>query len=123
MGISWIEARGRNFKQTADVDIRYGKKSNQFTFVFTQGALATKLKNTERILLGIDDSLTRIYFAPVSEKLGYKVTGDRTHKPTVFVTATKFAAMISPSAISGTYNLKYDEVEKLHYISIGALPR
>lgn len=122
MGINWIEAKGRNFKQTADVDIRYGKKSNQLAFAFTQGALATKLKNTERILIGVDDSLTRIYFAPVQERLGYKVTGDTKHKPMVFVTATKFD-MISPSAISGTYNLKYDEVEKLHYISIGALPR
>ena len=122
MGINWIEARGRNFKQTADVDIRYGKKSNQLTFTFTQGALATKLKNTERILLGVDDSNTRIYFAPVAEKLGYKVTGDTKHKPIVFVKADRFDT-ISPSAISGTYNLKYDEVEKLHYISIGALPR
>lgn len=122
MAINWIEARGRNFKQTADVDIHYGKKSNQLTFVFTQGALATKLKNTERIMFGVDDSLTRLYFAPVEAKLGHKVTGDRAHKPTVFVKASKFD-MVSPSAISGTYNLKYDEVEKLYYISIGALPR
>lgn len=122
MAISWIEAKGKNYRQTADVDIRYGKKSNQLTFVFTQGAYATKLKNTERVMLGVDDSLTRIYFAPVTEKLGYKVTGDTKHKPTIFVKATKFD-MVSPSAISGTYNLKYDELEKLHYISIGALPR
>ena len=122
MAINWIEARGKNRNQTADVDIHYGKKSNQLTFAFTQGAVATKLKNTERVMLGLDDSLTRLYFAPVTERLGHKITGDTKHKPTVYVKASRFG-MVSPSAISGTYNLKYDEVEKLYYISIGALPR
>lgn len=127
MAISWIEARGKNKRQTADVEVNYGKKTGQYLFNFTQGAHATKFKNTERIMVGANDSLTRIYFCPVKEKLGYKVCEPpRSVKRVVAISGAKMSAMfpaLSPSSVIGTYDLKYDEVEKLYYISIGALPR
>lgn len=127
MAISWIESKGKVCRQTADVDINYGKKSNQYSFNFTQGAHATKLKNADRVMVGANDTLTRIYFCPVVERIGYKVVNKgRGTKRTIFISGVKMSATfptLSPSAIIGTYDLKYDEVEKLYYISIGALPR
>ena len=126
MGINWISARGLTTNQTADLEVRYHKgKINRYSFAFTQGALATKLKNKERVMVGVNNSATRLYFAPVDEKQGYKVVKNA-RKAIVFVSGKKMAATcptLSPSSVIGTYDLKYDEVEKLYYISIGALPR
>ena len=126
MGINWINTRARSVKLEADLEVFYGKKSDQYTFSFSKGALATKLCNAPRIMIGADDSFTRLYFAPVTEKVGYKVTDARGLRGRLYVTGKKVAETfptINPSTIIGTYNLKYDPIEDLHYISIGALPR
>lgn len=128
MGINWLVARGKVTNQTADLDIAYSKGKNpQFSFGFTKGAYATKLKNAERILVGMNDDETRLYFAPSEGKLGYKsVTKPTSTKVYLFVTATKMESAyptLPPSSVVGTYDLKFDEREKLYFISIGALPR
>ena len=114
--------------QTADLDVAYSKgKCPQFSFGFTKGAHATKLKNAERVLIGMNDDETRLYFAPSEGKLGYKVvTKPTSTKVYLFVTATKMESAyptLPPSSVIGTYDLKFDEREKLYFISIGALPR
>ena len=70
MGINWISSTGRATNQTADLEVRYSNgKVKQYAFTFTQGAHATKLKNAERLMVGANDSLTRLYFAPVNENM------------------------------------------------------
>lgn len=128
MGITWLVTHGKTAKQTADLEVAYSKgKYPQYGFNFSKGAYATKLKNAERILIGMNEDETRMYFAPAEGKLGYKVTGKPTaNKVYVFISASKMESAyptLPPSAVVGTYDLKLDEREKLYYISIGALPR
>lgn len=128
MGITWLVTYGKTAKQTADLEVCYSKgKCPQFSFNFSKGAYATKLKNAERVLVGMDENETRVYFAPAEGKLGYKVTSKpSSNKAYVFVTASKMQAAfptLPPSSVIGTYDLKYDMRENLYYISIGALPR
>jgi hypothetical protein len=126
MGINWIESRGKSFGQTADIDVCYSNgKNKRYCFRISKGAMATKFKNAERLLVGANDECTRIYFADSNSKLGYKVIQNGC-KYSVSISEKKVAETsptLNPSAVIGTYNLKYDEIEKLYYISIGALPR
>lgn len=127
MGVNWLEPRTRSFNQTADIEVRYSNgKVKQYAFNISKGAYATKFKNAERIMVGANDDLTRIYFSPVNEHIGYKAVIDGKSKVRLYITAKKVEETfptLHPSAVIGTYNLKYDDAEKLYYISIGALPR
>lgn len=126
MGINWIESRGRYGKQASDVEVSFIKgEIPQYSFRFTNGAMASKFKNAERLMVGFDDNCTRVYFATAESGLGYKVVKFKLTS-TVRVTESKVNATLptlNPSTVCGSYTLKYDEVEKLYYISIGALPR
>ena len=128
MGINWLVAKGKVTTQTADLDISYcNGKCKQYSFRFSRGAYATKLKNAERILVGANEEETRLYFAPAEGKLGYKVVGKpNENRVVVFISGSKIEATyptLPPSSVVGTYDLKFDEREKLYYVSIGALPR
>lgn len=128
MGIKWLVTYGKTYNSIADVEINYSNgKYKQYAFSISKGAYATKFKNSERILIGFNESGTRLYLAPVKEKIGYKVVNtDRYGRVRFFVSGDKMSRSypkINPSVIIGTYELKYDEHEELYFISIGALPR
>lgn len=128
MGINWIaNVSGKASRGRSDVEVSYTKGKNAaYRLYFAKGAYATKLKNAERILVGMNDSETRMYFAPAEGALGYKVNATGKNVATVSISARKMEQTfptLPPSAVIGSYELKLDEAEKLHYISIGALPR
>ena len=129
MGINWIVTQAsRGSRSDADLEVYFSKgKQSNYRFNFSKGAHATKLHNAQRILIGMNEEETRMYFAPAEGRLGYKVVS----KPNgttalVYVSNAKMEQTfptLPPSAVVGTYDLKLDEREKLYYISIGALPR
>lgn len=128
MAINWVKASGKSYGVQADVIVSYsvGRKS-QFAFAFMQGAVAVKFKNTERLMVGFNDSMTRLYFCPTEDRSGYKVTTKNAScRSYMFIGEAKLYKTyptFKPSMLIGTYDLKYDEQEQLYYISIGALPR
>ena len=75
MGIKWVQVVGKANKASGDIDIRYSNgEKPQFTVGIAQGALAFSFKNAERLMIGLNDSLTRLYFCPTESKDGYKIT-------------------------------------------------
>ncbi len=128
MAIYWVQAKGKRYGAQADLVISYsaGRKS-QFAFAFMQGAVAVKFKNTERLMIGFNDSMTRLYFCPTEDRNGYKVTTKNAAcRSYMFISEVKLYntyPTFKPSMLIGNYSLKYDEQEQLYYISIGALPR
>ena len=128
MVISWINA-GSTAKSTADVDVSIvnGNNGKSLAFRFNEGAVSVKFHNSDRLIVGADDRGTRIYFMPGASSAGYKLSkSSKGNRPHLYVALKKWAdnfPSIAPSSAVGSYELRYDQYEKCHYISIGALPR
>lgn len=124
--INWVIAGGKTREGRADVEIGYSRgRQPKYTIRFSNGAHAVKLKNAERISIGLDANITRVYFAPCDNKTGFKFTRKQNYvlvQPTE-KTIQNVCPTLSPATLVGSYQLKYDDKERCYYISIGALPR
>lgn len=127
MVINWLQTGGKAISGDAELEITIANKSNpQLFFRFKQSCISIKFKGAPRMMIGVDGSKSRLYFMGTSEKAGFNISTSRSPKAVVAVSLKTFQRdfpTVSPSSVAGTYALKYDEFEKLYYISIGALPR
>lgn len=115
--IDWIT--NKRAPQKADVEVRLINGKTSVMFIFTPGAVATKFRNSERVAIGVDADMQRVYFEADPE--GYKLL----KKGNTF-TATVMCKVVgkyaNPMDIVGAYVIKKDP-EGRYYISIGAMPR
>ena len=116
--INWIRNE-RTVSSGSDVSISLVANKSRLNIRFSLGAYAVRMKNAPKILIGVDDKATKLYFA--GGESGYKVI-EQKNKRVVQVPANKVIDYIHPSALCGEYTLKQD-TDGYYYISIGALPR
>ena len=116
--INWI-TNERPISTGSDVSISLVNHRTRLNIRFSQGAYAVKLKNAPKVLVGIDDKKTRLYF--MGSETGYKAS-ELKNKRIIQVQANKFEDYIHPSALCGEYTMKQD-ADGNFYVSIGALPR
>lgn len=115
--INWVKSS--KVRRNADCSVSLVNSKNRICIRFSSGAYAVKLKNAERIRVGIDDSGSRLYFEADEE--GYKVNHNGS-TATILIMSNKIQEYIHPSAICGVYDLNKDRDGHV-YVSIGALPR
>lgn len=80
MEINWLG--NKKTKVSSDVEINLvGRKVKHVAIYFSNGAMATKFKNADRIMVGFDEDNKYLCFAP-GGTAGYKVVkgNDRTAK-------------------------------------------
>lgn len=119
MNITWCETRP-NRVMKSDVSITLAGDKRRLIIRISAGAMATKMKNAERICVGFDERNTVLAFAPGTSS-GFKVTRSNNKSATILLSVSRVEGHIKPHELPGDYYFKKDEESGIYYIPIGAL--
>ena len=122
--IDWINTSQKRSLIKADVNIVWTCKRTRLMVRVSSGAMATKFKHAERLLVGADQKLKRVYLKASEE--GYKVHVNKSGMASFLLQVSAVESIIGnerPSELVGDYALSYDRENDAYFFDIGALSR
>lgn len=122
--IDWLENATRK-TQKSDLSVSWCNNRTRMGFRLSTGAMASKFKHAERILIGVDKKLKRFYLKGTTDA-GYKPQMLTNGAAVLRITAENLEKVLGndrPSELLGDYNLSYDKDNEAYFFDIGALSR
>lgn len=119
MNINWLDNR-RTRRANVDVDIRIvGRKDKHLSINFSNGIIATRFKNSDRIMVGFDEDNKYLCFAPGGTE-GYKIVRQNGIGGKIQIHNRLFEGHREMHELCGAYALNYDPESKVSFIEIKA---